>query len=200
MNPLGAATISTLPMMPSTEHRPLDRPSERFIADLRTVGLQAAGSRRSPMAALAVRTPDDTSQRALPLLSVSNLENLPEPEPAVDFAFFREPLKQNETLLSQWGEAASAGSQSEAWCRFVDDISVRFFKGSRKQRVMDALMLCIDVLPPNRRADALACLLADGEEGMAAAEEFWEYIGLDRIPDADKDRVRELIRQYEIGM
>ena len=200
MNPVGAATISIVPMVPSTEHRPLDRPSERFIADLRTVGLQAAGSLRSPMAVLAVRTRDDTVQRSLPLLSVSNLVNLPEPEPAVDFAFFREPLKQNDTLLSQWGEAASAGSQSEAWCRFVDDVSTRFFKGSRKQRVMDALMLCIDVLPPNRRADALACLLADGEEGMAAAEEFWEYIGLDRIPDADKDRVRELIRQYEIGM
>ncbi|WP_301233420.1 hypothetical protein [Pandoraea cepalis] len=200
MSPVGAATISTVPMVFSTEHRPLDRPNERFIADLRTVGLQAAGSLRSPMAALAVRTRDDTAQRSLPFLSVSNLENLPDPEPAVDFAFFREPLKQNETLLSQWGEAASAGSHSEAWCRFVDDISARFFKGSRKQRVMDALMLCIDVLPPNRRADALACLLADGEEGMAAAEEFWEYIGLDRIPDADKDRVRELIRQYEIGM
>lgn len=200
MNPVGAATISTLPMMSGNEPPPLDRPSERFRADLRTVGLQSAGGLRSPMAASAVRLRDDSAQRPLPLLSVSNLENLPDPEPAVDFAFFREPLKRNETLLNQWGEAASAGSQSEAWGRFVDDISARFFKGSRKQRVMDALMLCIDVLPPNRRADALACLLADGEEGMAAAEEFWEYIGLDRIPEADKDRVRELIRQYEIGM
>ncbi|WP_130025031.1 hypothetical protein [Pandoraea sp. XY-2] len=104
MNPVGAATISIVPMVPSTEHRPLDRPSERFIADLRTVGLQAAGSLRSPMAVLAVRTRDDTVQRSLPLLSVSNLVNLPEPEPAVDFAFFREPLKQNDTLLSQWGK------------------------------------------------------------------------------------------------
>ncbi|VVE45629.1 hypothetical protein [Pandoraea terrigena] len=200
MNPVGAATIRTIPMIPGNERRPLDRPSERFIADLRTVGLRAGGSLRASMVASAVRMRDDNVQRPLPLLSLSNLEVLPEPEPAADFAFFREPLKQNETLLGQWGEAANAGSQSEAWCRFVDDISARFFKGSRKQRVMDALMLCIDVLPPNRRADALACLLADGEEGRAAAEEFWKYIGLDRIPDLDKHRVRELIRQYEIGM
>ena len=108
MNPVGAATIYTLSQMSSTEHRPLDRPSGRFIADLRTVGLQVAGILPSPMAALAVRKRDDAVQRSLPLLSVSNLENLPDPEPAVDFAFFREPLKQNETLLRQWGEKRRA--------------------------------------------------------------------------------------------
>ncbi|WP_353192534.1 hypothetical protein [Pandoraea pnomenusa] len=65
--------------------------------------------------------------------------------------------------------------------------------------MMDALMLSLDLLPPKHRADALACLLADGIEGRAAAEEFWKYVGLKRIPDVDKARVEALIRRYQIG-
>lgn len=200
MNPVGAATISTAPMTPRTVHHRFCARHAQFNVDLRTVGLRAAGLFRSPFAASAERVLDRGAQRPLSLSIARHLHTAEDPGPAADFAFFREPLKRNRALLDKWGAAATAGSQSEAWSHFVKDISGRFFKGSRKQRVMDALMLSIDILPPNRRADALACMLADGDEGRAAAEEFWEYIGLDRIPDGDKDRVRDLIRQYEIGM
>ncbi|MFJ2995727.1 hypothetical protein [Pandoraea sp. NPDC087047] len=122
-----------------------------------------------------------------------------EPEPAVDFAYFRGPLKRDATLLGKWGAAAQAGSQSEAWSQFVSDIRERFFGRSRKQQVMDALILSIDILPPSRRADALACLLGDGDEGVAAVEEFWEYIGMHRIPEGDRARVTALLEAYEIG-
>ncbi|ODP34390.1 hypothetical protein [Pandoraea sp. ISTKB] len=121
------------------------------------------------------------------------------PKPAVDFMFFREPLKANPALVEKWGVAAKAGSESEAWSAFVGDISERFFKGSRRQRVMDALILSLDVLPPQHRADALACLLTDGSEGLAAVEEFWEYVGMERIPDVDRARVAALLLRYEIG-
>ncbi|WP_150575742.1 hypothetical protein [Pandoraea aquatica] len=117
----------------------------------------------------------------------------------MDYMFFREPLKANPALIEKWGVAATAGSESEAWSAFVSDISDRFFKGSRKQRVMDALILSLDILPPERRADALACLLTDGREGIAAVEEFWAYVGMDRIPEADRARVAALLLHYEIG-
>ncbi|VVE90729.1 hypothetical protein [Pandoraea bronchicola] len=199
MNPAGIATIHTSPMVNAVAHQHARDPHACFNADIQTVELRAAGMLRSPFAADAVRIRHGGVPGHLPLVSVKNLDACSEPGPAADFAFFREPLKQNMALLGRWAAAARAGSQSEAWSRFVSDITEHFFKGSRRQRVMDALILSIDVLPASYRADALACLLADGEEGMAAAEEFWEYIGLDRIPEADKDRVRGLIRQYGIG-
>ncbi|WP_150811302.1 hypothetical protein [Pandoraea sputorum] len=117
----------------------------------------------------------------------------------MDFMFFREPLKANPALVEKWCVAAKAGSESEAWSAFVGDISERFFKGSRKQRVVDALILSLDILPPQNRADALACLLADGPEGVAAVEEFWKYFGLQRIPEVDRARVAALLIHYEIG-
>ncbi|VVE56144.1 hypothetical protein PCO31110_05103 [Pandoraea communis] len=199
MNPIGIATIGTAPMThPVANSHPCHRHA-RFNADLQTVELKAAGKLLSPFAATAVRIREPGLPDHLPLASARNLRDVADQGPAADFAFFREPLRQNVALLGRWGTAAKAGSQSNAWSQFVNDITEHFFKGSRKQRVMDALILSLDVLPARYRADALACLLADGEEGMAAAEEFWEYIGLDRIPDADKDRVRGLIRQYGIG-
>ncbi|WP_150739840.1 hypothetical protein [Pandoraea anapnoica] len=133
------------------------------------------------------------------MLSARRTNEPAAPEPAVDFMFFREPLKANAALLEKWAVAAKAGSASEAWSAFVGDISERFFKGSRKQRVMDALILSLDVLPPRHRADALACLLADGQEGIAAVEEFWEYVGMKRIPDVDRARVAALLLHYAIG-
>ncbi|MCI3203540.1 MULTISPECIES: hypothetical protein [Pandoraea] len=142
---------------------------------------------------------DVTLHRPLPIQSVGRLSSTGAHGPAADFAFFREPLKRNAVLIGKWGAAANAGSQSQAWSHFVADIGERFFKGSRKQRVMDALVLSLDILPPRHRADALACLLSDGIEGRAAVEEFWKYVGIDRIPDADKARVTALIQQYEIG-
>lgn len=203
MNPVGIATLGTAPMnFPLTHQQPPHR-HENFVADLQTVKLRTAGRLESPFTATALRIRPVESASPLPVVSLRNLLDVTEPEqdlgPAADFAFFREPLKQNMALLGQWAAAAKAGSQSDAWSQFVSDISAHYFKGSRRQRVMDALILSIDVLPASYRADALACLLADGEEGMAAAEEFWEYIGLDRIPEADKERVRSLIRQYGIG-
>jgi hypothetical protein len=202
MNPVGIAPIYTAPIASPAVHQSACRQHDHFNADLQTVTLRAAGKLSSPFCAPTVRAvrilPGD-AQRHFPLTSVKNLRAFSAPGPAADFAFFRQPLKQNMALIGRWASAAKAGSQSEAWAQFVNDITERFFKGSRKQRVMDALILSIDILPPSHRADALACVLADGEEGMAAAEEFWEYIGLDRIPDADKDRVRGLIHQYGIG-
>nr|WP_309397434.1 hypothetical protein [Pandoraea sp.] len=199
MNPVGIATTSAAPIASPVMHQGACDRHQCFNADLQTVELRAAGRLRSPFAATAVRIRHSGAQRYLPLTSARNSHVANEPRPAADFAFFRQPLKQNMALIGRWASAAKAGSQSDAWSQFVNDITERFFKGSRRQRVMDALILSIDILPPSHRADALACLLADGEEGMAAAEEFWEYIGLDRIPDADKDRVRSLIRQYGIG-
>lgn len=119
--------------------------------------------------------------------------------PAGDFAFFREPLRHDSVLRDQWSAAAGNGSPSGMWSRFVHDVGERFFKGSRKQRVMDALVLSLDLLPERRRADALGCLLADGVEGRAAVEEFWQYVGMDRIPEVDRGRVCRLLREYEIG-
>ncbi|WP_146110260.1 hypothetical protein [Pandoraea apista] len=203
MNPIGVATIGTVPMTFPLRHQPGHRRHENFIADLQTVRLKAAGMIRSPFGTAAQPVPHIGLPNRLPVVSVRQLQKAVAgelaPGPAADFDFFREPLKQNMALMGQWAAAVRAGSQSGAWSQFVSDITEHFFKGSRMQRVMDALILSIDVLPANYRADALACLLADGEEGLAAAEEFWEYIGLDRIPDGDKERVRGLIRQYGIG-
>lgn len=199
MNPIGIATIGTAPMThPVANSHPCHR-HERFNADLQTVELKAAGKLLSPFVVTAVRIREPGRPNQFPLTSVRNLLDVADQGPAADFAFFREPLKQNMALQGRWVAAAKAGSQSDEWSQFVNDITEHFFNRSRKQRVMDALILSIDVLPARYRADALACLLADGEEGVAAAEEFWEYIGLDQIPDVDKDRVRGLIRQYGIG-
>lgn len=172
----------------------------RFPGDIRTVHLTPAWRLRVARAVAAIPYGPDGEHRRLPILSARHVSSAGEPTPAADFAFFREPLKRNPALIGKWGAAAQAGSQSEAWSQFVGDVSELFFKGSRKQRVMDALVLSLDILSANRRADALACLLADGIEGRAAVEEFWKYVGMERIPAADKPRVAELIRKYEIGV
>lgn len=136
---------------------------------------------------------------APPDVSVCHAQSPADRGPADDFAFFREPLRRDRVLRDQWSAAAGNGAPSGMWSRFVHDVGERFFKGSRKQRVMDALVLSLDLLPERRRADALGCLLADGVEGRAAVKEFWPYVGMDRIPEVDKGRVCRLLREYEIG-
>lgn len=136
---------------------------------------------------------------ASPDVSVCDAQSPDDRGPAGDFAFFREPLRRDQVLRDQWSAAAGNGSPSGMWSRFVHDVGERFFKGSRKQRVMDALVLSLDLLPERRRADALGCLLADGVEGRAAVEEFWQYVGMDRIPEVDRGRVCRLLREYGIG-
>lgn len=136
---------------------------------------------------------------ASPDVSVCDAQSPDDRGPGGDFAFFREPLRRDQVLRDQWSAAAGNGSPSGMWSRFVHDVGERFFKGSRKQRVMDALVLSLDLLPERRRADALGCLLADGVEGRAAVEEFWQYVGMDRIPEVDRGRVCRLLREYGIG-
>lgn len=206
MSIVSAATIGSVPESVITQalHRCLfprqDRPWTNFRANFSRLRLQVGGNSHAAVRASAVPASRDRVRRHLPLLSGRPVRAAGEPGPSVDFAFFREPLRRDAALLDKWTAAAQAGSRSEAWAHFLDDIGERFFKGSRKQRVMDALILSLDILPERRRADALACLLADGIEGRAAAEEFWNYIGMARIPEADRARVTALLRQYEIGM
>lgn len=197
---MGHAASTPLQPMTSQPTPPLlSNPHDRFSVDIRTVHLRHAGSCHIARAAAATQAHPGGAHRRLPILSARHLSPFGVSEPAADFAFFREPLKRNPALIGKWGAAAQAGSQSEAWSQFLGDVSDRFFKGSRKQRVMDALVLSLDILPANRRADALACLLEDGSEGLAAAEEFWKYVGMERIPDADKPRVAELLRKHDVG-
>ncbi|MCE4062497.1 hypothetical protein LXM60_20045 [Pandoraea sputorum] len=195
-----AASTPLQPMTSQPMPPPLSNPRDRFSVDIRTVHLRHAGSCRIAKPVAATPGHPERAHRRLPILSARHVSPIGASEPAADFAFFREPLKRNPALIGKWGAAAQAGSQSEAWSQFLADVSARFFKGSRKQRVMDALVLSLDILPANRRADALACLLEDGSEGLAAAEEFWKYVGMERIPDADKPRVAELILKHEIGL
>ncbi|VVE75170.1 hypothetical protein PCA31118_04933 [Pandoraea captiosa] len=203
MHPVSTTTFGTVPTTPSTPLAPQQRHApmhERFRADIATIRLRHGGRRPIATAVIAEPVRQTAPHRRLPILAARRLFDSDAPAPAADFAFFREPLKQTPALIGQWSAAAKAGSGSEAWTQFVADISERFFKGSRKQRVMDALVLSLDILPPHDRADALACLLADGVEGNAAVEEFWTFVGMGRIPDADKARVAELIRRYGIGL
>ena len=197
---MGGSALTTLQPMPTQlSASPLTVTRDQFSEDIRTVHLRHARRRGMVRSVAAAPATADGAHRKLPILSAQHVSSAGEPKPAVDFAFFREPLKRDPALIGNWGAAVQAGSQSEAWSQFVGDVSERFFKGSRKQRVMDALVLSLDILSANRRADALACLLEDGSEGQAAVEEFWKYIGMERIPAADKPRVAELIRQYGIG-
>jgi len=199
MNPLSATTIGAVPTATRTLHRNLCPLRERFRADLATVQLMRGRGLRPSVIPNAVFVEPRGAGHPLPILSAMRMTDPSAPKPAVDFMFFREPLKANPALIEKWGVAAKAGSESEAWSAFVGDISERFFKGSRRQRVMDALILSLDILPPQHRADALACLLADGSEGVAAVEEFWEYVGMERIPEVDRARVAALLLHYEIG-
>ncbi|WP_150671455.1 hypothetical protein [Pandoraea anhela] len=194
---MSATTIGATPAATHAPHQRGCRVHARFRADLATVRLRhAVGSHR---AATSVPLRREGTHRPLPIQSVGHVWATGVPKPAANFAFFREPLRQNAALLGKWGAAASAGSRSEAWSHFVADVGARFFKGSRRQRVMDALVLSLDILPARHRADALACLLNDGVEGRAAVEEFWKYVGMERIPEIDRPRVAALIRRFGIG-
>ncbi|WP_052652962.1 hypothetical protein [Pandoraea oxalativorans] len=172
---------------------------ERLATDLRIARLAPAGGLREASIPQAAHVGPGGALRRLPILSAKGTAEPAPPRPAVDYLFFREPLKADAPLLERWAVAATAGSASDAWSAFVGGISARFFKGSLRQRVMDALILSLDILPPQHRADALACLLADGPEGVAAVEEFWKYFGLKRIPEVDRARVAALLLHYEIG-
>lgn len=177
-------------------------PCERFIASLQSVGLCPVESSYSPHAATALRRPDRAGTSEVPRRITWQFASIPTPSrrgPKADFAWFRDALTRTPAILCHWADAATAGPASPAWTKFLSGITTCYFKSSRKQRVMDALMLSLDLVPPKHRADALACLLADGIEGRAAAEEFWRYVGLKRIPDVDKARVEALIRRYQIG-
>ncbi|MFK0378526.1 hypothetical protein [Pandoraea sp. NPDC090278] len=199
MIPVSAATISAVPTATRTLHQHLSPLRERFRADLSTVQMMRGRGFRPSVIPDAVFVEPRGAEHPLPILSARRMTDPSAPKPAVDFMFFREPLKANPALIEKWGVAATAGSASEAWSAFVGDIGEQFFKGSRRQRVMDALILSLDILPPERRADAIACLLTDGTEGIAAVEEFWEYVGMERIPHVDRARVAALLLRYEIG-
>lgn len=199
MNLVNAVTISSLPTVTRALHQHLSPHRERFRADLGTVRLMRGGGLRPSVIPTAVFVEPRGARYVPPIASAMRMIDPAAPKPAVDYVFFREPLKANPALVERWGVAAKEGSESDAWSAFVGHISERFFKGSRRQRVMDALILSLDILPPERRADALACLLSDGSEGVAAVEEFWEYVGMERIPDVDRARVAALLLRYEIG-
>ncbi|MCE4062498.1 hypothetical protein LXM60_20050 [Pandoraea sputorum] len=119
------------------------------------------------------------------------------PSPAADFNFFRMPLKAG--LYGRWEAAAQAGSQSEEWSDFLSFVSKRYFKDCDRRRMMDGLVLSLDILPKESRADALVCLLEDASEGRDSAAEFCEYVGIDIIPEADRPRVAELLRKHNVG-
>ncbi len=175
---------------------------ERFLTNLRSVGLRPADASHSLDAATALRRSERAAPANVPRWITWQFESMPKSSrrsPTADFAWFRDALTRTPAILCHWADAATAGPASPAWTKFLGGITTCYFKSSRKQRVMDALMLSLDLLPPKHRADALACLLADGIEGRAAAEEFWKYVGLKRIPDVDKARVEALIRRYQIG-
>ncbi|WP_047907125.1 hypothetical protein [Pandoraea faecigallinarum] len=200
MSAATTGTVSAMRVAPTPNHHPdANHPYEHFRADLATVMLRPVAQLAPASSARAIPLPRNCAYRQLPILSVTGLLSRGLPSPATDFLFFREPLQRSQALIGQWGAAAKAGSQSEAWSQFVGEIGERFFPGSRRQRIMDALVLSLDILPPHDRADALACLLGDGIEGQAALEEFWKYVGMHRIPEPDRPRVAQLIRQYGIG-
>lgn len=199
MNPRSVSTAGSATLPTQTfELQSYTRP-QRFAADLNIARLAPAGGFRAANIPQAVFVEPDGVPPKLPILSARRMVQPVPPRPAVDYLFFREPLKADAALLEKWAAAAAVGSQSEAWSAFVGEISARFFKGSLRQRVMDALILSLDILPPQNRADALACLLADGREGVAAVEEFWKYFGLKSIPEVDRARVAALLLHYEIG-